>query len=89
MNARAMKQHRVNPALVRLIGRSFVVRRLYTCTCLQAIGHKNLVLWYNKPGEPVTSTGPGWSGNLASNKPSPFSPYTPFEIMATEEKSQF
>ncbi|MCL4301347.1 MAG: hypothetical protein KJ077_36935 [Anaerolineae bacterium] len=32
MNARAMEQRRVNPALARLIGRCGVVRRLYRRT---------------------------------------------------------
>jgi hypothetical protein len=41
------------------------------------IDYKNLLLWYNKPGEPVRSTELGWSGNLASNKPSPSPPHAP------------
>ncbi|MCK6628890.1 MAG: hypothetical protein L6R45_27385 [Anaerolineae bacterium] len=32
MNARAIQQRRVNPALARLIGRSFIVRRLHRWT---------------------------------------------------------
>ncbi|MCL4304270.1 MAG: hypothetical protein KJ077_51795, partial [Anaerolineae bacterium] len=32
MNARAMEQRRVNPALARLIGRCWIVRRLYRRT---------------------------------------------------------